>query len=69
MKFDFGDKVVTQCGEIGAIVGITTVETPAQAETLWAAIGEVVYIVEIGDGSDLLCREVELVAFRGPLRS
>jgi hypothetical protein len=63
MKFDYGDEVVCRGGQIGAVVGITEVNSPSQADSSGAEIGSVLYTVELGDGSDLVVTEADLIPF------
>ena len=68
MKFDYGDEVVLRTmndagnavEKLCYVVGITPVETDRQAKHFARAIGDVLYTVEFGDGTDLLVLETDL---------
>lgn len=69
MKFDYGDEVVlrvlkdvagTAADKLCVVVGITPMETEQQAKHFSRAVGEVLYTVEFGDGTDLLVPETDL---------
>ena len=65
MKFDYGDEVMCPRGQVGAVVGITKINNLKQAESFGAEVGEVLYTVELGDGSDLLVSEADLIPLTG----
>jgi hypothetical protein len=69
MKFDYGDEVVLRVpkdvaggavDKLCVVVSITPIETEQQAQRFARAVGEVLYTVEFGDGSDLLVPETDL---------
>ena len=69
-KFTWGDEVKTkkldgkgkEIDVYAAVVGITPIETDAQAEHFKAPVGTVFYLIEFGDGSDALVQEEQLEA-------
>ena len=67
-KFTYGDAVQLKPQHAGekpvyaCIVGITPIETDAQAEHFKAPVGTVFYLIEFGDGSDALVQEEQLEA-------
>ena len=50
-------------GKLAAVCGLRTIETIAQAKQFHSSIGEVVYLVELGDGTsfEIPARYLELV--------
>lgn len=62
--FDYGDEVNVKAdgvgSRIGAIVGVTRVETAEQALNFGCHLGATVYTVEFGDGSDELVTQEQL---------
>jgi hypothetical protein len=69
MKWTCGDSVQSAVGDgsggsvikLGAVVGITVVESAQQSEVLSFPQGTVLYTVEFSDGSDTLIPESALL--------
>jgi hypothetical protein len=68
MRFNYGDEVVlltkdangNAAEKLCCVVAITPIETDRQAKHFARAIGDVLYTVEFGDGTDLLVLETDL---------
>ena len=68
MNFDYGNEVVVSTADsagnvverLGVVVSITPIETEEQAKYFKRRLGDVLYTVEFGDGTDLLVPEIDL---------